>query len=263
MRTDAATGSTSAEDFLKLQDGASQFVPDRSWIENIARYDEAEHARLLMVLGSHFDTVGVLGHKMIHLVWLATDLVASHLMPYGAEVHLHSALGWGATMTDVLETLDIAATVGHRSLDMALPMIDDELAAAGAPDPSPADAKHDTETARLLDEAQRVFGEIPTWVTPMLVANPAFVRAVLGLEFGNTEASLSDKEKALIRLGVFSCPAVADPDQTRRAVRQAIAFGATREELTATVQISSGIALHTYTVAVPLLVAATELRKTP
>src|SRR3546814_3567994 len=70
------------------------------------------------------------------------------------------------------------------------------------------------------------------------------------------EGPLAKKDKELILSAVFASPVAPQPDAMRRHIRQALAHGATAEEIADVLQLSSAIAIHSCVAAVPALVAA-------
>jgi alkylhydroperoxidase/carboxymuconolactone decarboxylase family protein YurZ len=82
----------------------------------------------------HFSSVpwvsGVLEPKVKELIYTAFDVSATHLYEPGLRLHIQNAIGYGATKQEVLEVMELAATIGIHSCMVGVPILLEELAAA-------------------------------------------------------------------------------------------------------------------------------------
>ena len=76
---------------------------------------------------------GPLEPKVKALVLLAVDSAACHLNGPGAADDVRRALAVGATPAEVLETLELTSTMGIHAANTGVPILLEELAAAGRP----------------------------------------------------------------------------------------------------------------------------------
>lgn len=67
--------------------------------------------------------MGHLELKVKELVYVAIDVATTHLYTEGARFHIRNALAFGATPDELLEVIEIATVLSFRSLELALPMI--------------------------------------------------------------------------------------------------------------------------------------------
>jgi alkylhydroperoxidase/carboxymuconolactone decarboxylase family protein YurZ len=74
---------------------------------------------------------GVLEPKVKEFVYCAFDVAATHLYTSGLKLHIENALGYGATPQEVMEVIELASPLGMAGVGMALPIVLEELEAAG------------------------------------------------------------------------------------------------------------------------------------
>lgn len=74
---------------------------------------------------------GTLEPKIRELIYCAFDASATHLYVKGLKLHFENALNLGATVGEILETLEIASCIGIHSVTSAVPILVEEAEAAG------------------------------------------------------------------------------------------------------------------------------------
>ena len=60
---------------------------------------------------------------------LALDASVTHMYAPGTRRHIKGALALGATMEEIMETLKIATSFGQETINMAIPILAEEIAA--------------------------------------------------------------------------------------------------------------------------------------
>ena len=75
---------------------------------------------------------GPLPPKFKELVLVAINVATTHLYAPGARRHMQNALRLGATGEEILEVIQLTTVMGIHSVNMAVPMLVEELAKAGA-----------------------------------------------------------------------------------------------------------------------------------
>lgn len=76
---------------------------------------------------------GSLEPKVKEFIYAAFDCASTHLYTGGLKVHIQNALNHGATVGELLEVMEIAATMGMQSALHALPVLRKEILARAAP----------------------------------------------------------------------------------------------------------------------------------
>jgi alkylhydroperoxidase/carboxymuconolactone decarboxylase family protein YurZ len=229
-------------------------APTSKWISDVGRFDSRAHEQLVALLGDFFKSGDRLSPRMMHLIWVAVDLVVTHIYPDGVGNHVRGAMEHGATAEEVVEVFEIVSTIADRSIDIAFPIIIEEARSAGIAFPD-LDRDLSAEDAALKARLAEKLGFIPPWIDLALRVAPEFVRAHLAMGHAPDKAgALSPKDRALIYVSIYSSPALIESDALRLHVQQAIRLGAVTQELLDVVQLASGISLHAFMSGVPFLI---------
>lgn len=92
--------------------------------------------------------------------------------------------------------------------------------------------------------------------------SPGFAKAYLAYERIPYETGpLPRKVKEFVRIAVAGAPTILDRETLKEAIAAALDAGASPEEISDVLQLSSAIAIHTCTGAVPALLDMIETRK--
>jgi alkylhydroperoxidase/carboxymuconolactone decarboxylase family protein YurZ len=77
---------------------------------------------------------GTLEPKVRELIYIAIDSATTHLYEPGLRVHIRNALGYGATVAEIMEVYQLTSVLGVHTLTMGVPVLLDEMnKAAGGP----------------------------------------------------------------------------------------------------------------------------------
>jgi hypothetical protein len=76
---------------------------------------------------------GPLDPKIKEFVYIAVDAAATHLYVPGIRQHIKLALSHGATAEEIMEVLELTATLGIHACNIGVPILLEELEAAGQP----------------------------------------------------------------------------------------------------------------------------------
>ncbi len=74
---------------------------------------------------------GTLSPKVRELIYITFDTAATHLYVKGLKLHIENALGYGATVGELLEVMEIASMLGVHAVTSAAPILLEEAEAAG------------------------------------------------------------------------------------------------------------------------------------
>lgn len=69
---------------------------------------------------------GVLDDKTKELIYVAIDSSPTHLFETGLRLHVENALEVGATQEEIVETLQIAGSMGLHTIRETMPIIAEE-----------------------------------------------------------------------------------------------------------------------------------------
>ena len=74
---------------------------------------------------------GPLDPKIKEFVYIAVDAAATHLYVPGIRQHIKQALAHGATAEEIMEVLELTATLGIHACNIGVPILVEELEAVG------------------------------------------------------------------------------------------------------------------------------------
>lgn len=74
---------------------------------------------------------GPLEPKMKELIYIAIDAATTHLYEPGLRQHMRNALKYGATKEEIMEVLELVSVLGIHACTLGVPVLLEELAAAG------------------------------------------------------------------------------------------------------------------------------------
>ena len=66
---------------------------------------------------------GSLEPKVREFIYIAFDAAATHLYVKGLKLHIENALGYAATVNELLEVLEIASVIGIHGVTTAAPIV--------------------------------------------------------------------------------------------------------------------------------------------
>jgi len=76
---------------------------------------------------------GPLDRKTVELICVAIDGSATHLFDSGIRAHGVAAINNGATLQEILETLELASVTGIQSMNVGVSILDQEMATMTEP----------------------------------------------------------------------------------------------------------------------------------
>jgi alkylhydroperoxidase/carboxymuconolactone decarboxylase family protein YurZ len=189
--------------------------------------------------------------KLRALVNLAIDANATHLFVPGIRRHIARAVELGASDAEIMEVLELAATLGIHAANAGVPILLEVLAERGdAPDvfdldPRQQQLKDDFETNRGYWN--------PIW-DGVLKLSPDFFEAYL--EYSSVpwkQGVLEPKVKELVYCA-FDCSAThLWLPGLKLHMRNALGHGATPLEIMEVIQIASTLGAHAFEYAMPAL----------
>jgi alkylhydroperoxidase/carboxymuconolactone decarboxylase family protein YurZ len=201
----------------------------------------------LLDLSAHPWRRGVLEPKIKELVLLAVDAAATHLYAPGVREHVQRALELGATPAEVMEVLELTSTMGIHACNVGVPILLEELEAAGQPLGSePLTARQEEIKAEFV--AKR--GYWNTFWDGVLRLDAEFFAAYTAFSSWSWETGvLEPKIKELIYTAFDASATHMFEPGLRQHIRNALALGATKEEIMEVFELASVIGAQAWTVA--------------
>ncbi|MFC9980936.1 NAD(P)-binding domain-containing protein [Gordonia sp. NPDC127522] len=258
----ASAGGPSTSAPVAVADALEQSIVDihGTWDESWQSIADLRPA----LLSAYADLASVpwrknhLDAKTKELIYLAVDAAATHLYSPGVRQHVRAALDHGATPDEIMETIELTTTLGIHAMNIGVPLLVEVLEEEGLRD-QPGEL---TEYQRRLQQrftTERGYWH-PFW-DEMLELDPEMFEAYT--EFSALPwrtGSLSPKVKELIYIAFDSAATHLYVPGWKLHIRNAIGYGATREEILEVMEISSTMGFQAATTAFPILAEELERR---
>ena len=203
---------------------------------------------------------GVLEPKVKEFVYIAIDASTTHLYNAGTRIHIENALQLGATLDEVFEVLQLTSVLGIHSCTLGVPILIEELKAAGKLDNETLDKRQ----VELKAAFKKTRGYWAPFLESILLLSPEFFEAYLKLSSVPWEkGTLAPKIKEFIYVAIDAAATHLYEPGLRQHIRNAIEYGATKEELMEVLELTTAIGVHTMTDSVPILLKAAKNSQTP
>ena len=203
---------------------------------------------------------GVLEPKVKEFVYIAIDASTTHLYNAGTRIHIENALKLGATLDEVFEVLQLTSVLGIHSCTLGVPILIEELKAAGKLDNETLDKRQ----VELKTAYTKKRGYWAPFLESILLLSPEFFEAYLKLSSVPWEkGTLAPKIKEFIYVAIDAATTHLYEPGLRQHIRNALEYGATKEELMEVLELTPAIGVHTMTESVPILLKAAKNSQTP
>ena len=231
----------------------------RTWWDQLQRFSPETLDRL-----SHRIDVATkrkaLDAKTRQLIYLGVDALVTHLYVEGLELHIENALKSGASIEEIVETLQVASTVSSEGYGTMIAVLGDEFDRRGLY--WPADGTSVEEVDSFRTKCRGASRACPEWMDLALKSCPDSAIAHLDCCYSpRTQSKLGAKLTGLIGAALASSPPIADGRATRRYVELALDNDATPAEVVEAVHLTSGLGAHAYSVGMPALARVVERQK--
>ena len=191
---------------------------------------------------------GVLSPRLVELVGIAVSSACTNLNPEGTRRHIRGALAAGATREQVLFVLKCAAVMSIHSCSLGAPILLEEAKAAGAqPSAKPA-------VATPACDKMKAIGQWNTAWDPFYALDPAWTDAFMATGAGiYGSGTLPAKEIELLSIAFDASFTHMYAPGTRRHIHNALAAGATIEEIMEVLKLCVAQGVQALNLGVPIL----------
>ncbi|MBT3494008.1 MAG: carboxymuconolactone decarboxylase family protein [Rhodospirillaceae bacterium] len=198
---------------------------------------------------------GVLEPKVKEFMYIAADASTTHLYNAGTRIHMQNALRHGATVDELFEVLQLTASLGIHSCTVGVPILLEELEAAGMLGEEPLDALQ----IELKEAFTKNRGYWAPFLDGLLRLSPEFFEAYLKISSVPwLTGPLEPKVKEFVYIAIDAATTHLYEPGLRQHIRNAIGHGASKEELMEVLELVTAIGVHTMTDSVPILVKEAE-----
>jgi alkylhydroperoxidase/carboxymuconolactone decarboxylase family protein YurZ len=189
--------------------------------------------------------------KVKELIYVAVDANATHMYLPGVRQHVRAALLQGATPDEIMEVLELAATLGIHAMNIGVPILAEVLEEEGLRR-GPAAL---TERQRdIKAEFTRNRGYWHGFWDEMLELDPELLAAYT--EFSSVpwrSGPLEPKVKELVYIAFDTAATHLYVPGLKAHIRNAVRLGATAGEILEVMEIASVLGIHAVTTGAPIL----------
>jgi alkylhydroperoxidase/carboxymuconolactone decarboxylase family protein YurZ len=208
---------------------------------------DARWAELCQRMATGPWNAGVLPRRLAELVGVAVSAAATNLNAEGTRRHIRGALEAGATRDEVLMVLKMATLLSIHSCSLGAPILLEESRAIGAtahakPGPTPA------------CDQMKAIGQWNTAWDPFFALDPVFTDAFMATGAGLYASSvLPPKEVELLSIAFDASFTHMYAPGTRRHIHNALAAGASVDEIMAVLELCVVQGAQALNLGVPIL----------
>ncbi len=197
-----------------------------------------------------------LDDKTKELMYIAVDSAATHLYAPGIRQHIAAALRKGATVQEIMEVLELAATLGIHAMNIGVPILVEVLKEKGVYSGPAALSAYQEE---VKTDFVKTRGYWHSFWDEMLELDPEMFAAYT--EFSSVpwrNGTLSPKVKEFVYIAFDTAATHLYVKGLKLHIENAIGYGATPEEIIEVMEIASVLGIHAVTTAAPILVEEAE-----
>lgn len=192
-----------------------------------------------------------LSDKFKELCLIGCTAAATYLHAPRVRQHVRRALELGATPHEIVEVLELISTVGIHAMNIGVPLLVEVMVERGRTGPAPL-TEHQEELKARFTQLRGYWHEF--W-DEMLELDPEMFGAYT--EFSTVPwrtGTLTPAEKELIYISYDIAATHLYVPGTKLHIRNALAHGATPQQVLEVMELSSMLGLDAITTAVPILV---------
>ena len=231
----------------KLQSGEVETGPWDNALATLRQWD-ASWADACQKMSTNPWRSGVLSDKLAELIGIAVNAACTNLNPEGTRRHIRRALAAGASRDEILFVLKCASVMAIHSCSLGAPILMEEAKAAGV------SAKQRPATPTPFCDRMRSIGQWNAAWDPFLALDPTwtdeFMATGAGI-YGNGVMSAKDTELLSIAFDASYTHMYAPG--TRRHIRNALAAGASIEEIMDVLKLCVAQGVQACNLGVPIL----------
>ena len=189
--------------------------------------------------------------KVKEFIYIAVDANATHMYLPGVRQHIKAALAFGATGGEIMEVLELAATLGIHAMNIGVPILVEVLREKGIRT-APAPLTEYQEQVKA--EFTRTRGYWHEFWDDMLELDPELFAAYT--EFSSVPwrtGTLEPKVKEFVYIAFDTAATHLYTKGLKLHIENAIGYGATAEEILEVMEIASVLGIHAVTTGAPIL----------
>jgi alkylhydroperoxidase/carboxymuconolactone decarboxylase family protein YurZ len=194
---------------------------------------------------------GVLEPKVKEFIYIAIDANATHMYLPGVRQHIRAALKLGATPQEIMEVLELTATLGIHAMNIGVPILVEVLEEKGLrTGPAPLSERQE----QIKAEFTATRGYWHAFWDEMLELDPEMFEAYTAFSSVPWRSgTLDPKVKELVYIAFDTAATHLYARGLKLHIENALGHGATAQEILEVMEIASVLGIHGVTAAAPIL----------
>ncbi|HEY1825262.1 MAG TPA: carboxymuconolactone decarboxylase family protein [Acidimicrobiales bacterium] len=192
-----------------------------------------------------------LDDKTKEFIYITVDANATHMYLPGARTHIKKALEFGATADEIMEVLELAATLGIHAMNIGVPILVEVLNEKGLRTGPAALSEYQEQVKADFTTTRGYWHEF--W-DEMLELDPELFAAYT--EFSSIpwrQGTLSPKVKEFIYIAFDTAATHLYVKGLKLHIENALGYGATPQEILEIMEIASTLGIHAVTTGATIL----------
>ena len=192
-----------------------------------------------------------LDDKIKEFICIAVDANATHMYLPGARQHIKAALEVGATPQEIMEVLELSATLGIHAMNIGVPILVEVLTEKGLRT-GPAELTAYQEEIKA--DFTKTRGYWHSFWDEMLELDPELFAAYT--EFSShpwRHGTLEPKIKEFVYIAFDTAATHLYVKGLKLHIENAVGYGATPQEILEVMEIASVLGMHAVTAGAPIL----------
>jgi alkylhydroperoxidase/carboxymuconolactone decarboxylase family protein YurZ len=197
--------------------------------------------------------------KVKEFIYIAVDANATHMYLPGVRQHIKAALSHGATGPEIMEVLELSATLGIHAMNIGVPILVQVLTEKGLrTGPAPLTEYQEEVKADFT----KIRGYWHSFWDEMLELDPELFAAYT--EFSAHpwhHGTLEPKVKEFVYIAFDTAATHLYVPGLKLHIENAVGYGATAQEILEVMEIASVLGIHSVTSAAPILAEELTARR--
>ncbi|BEP16399.1 carboxymuconolactone decarboxylase family protein [Acidothermaceae bacterium B102] len=199
--------------------------------------------------------------KTKELIYIAIDANATHMYLPGVRQHVKAALAQGATPQEIMEVLELCATLGIHAMNIGVPILVEVLVEKGLrTGPAPLTA-YQEEVKVAFVEARGYWHEF--WDEMLELDPELFAAYTVFSSVPWKSGTLEPMVKELVYIAFDTAATHLYVKGLRQHIVNAIDLGATAEQILEVMEIASVLGIHAVTTGAPILAEEIAAQQSP
>jgi alkylhydroperoxidase/carboxymuconolactone decarboxylase family protein YurZ len=193
--------------------------------------------------------------KFKELCYISINAAATHMNVPGILPHVKAALDLGATPGEIMEVLELAATLGIHTMNIGVPLLVEVLEERGRTEATPLNDYQEALKAQFTETR----GYWHDFWDETLELDPEMFEAYTAFSSVPWQTgTLTPAEKELIYISYDIAATHLYVPGTKLHIENALGYGASAQEILEVMEIASVIGIHSVTMAAPILVSEAD-----